>query len=323
MLVNCVAYQEGKKLAEISIEQISTYLALKDCFVWVALKDPSPEEMAKMQEEFNLHPLAVEDANHGHQRTKIEEYEDSIFAVCHLMELDQDGEIKLGEVNIFVGSNYVLTVRNQASHGFAPVRKRCEQEPKLLSHGSAFVFYALLDDIVDSYSPVIQALQTQLEDVEDTLFDSSSSPKEIIHRLYSLKKQLHIAQHVILPFLESTSRLFGGRIPVICAGMQDYYRDIYDHLLRLRKILDICRETITTAIQVSLSMITLSESEVTKKLGSYAALFAIPTMIAGIYGMNFQHMPELTWTYGYPLSLLLMGGIDFLLWRQFKRIGWI
>lgn len=276
-----------------------------------------------MQEEFNLHELAVEDAHHGHQRPKIEEYGDSMFVVLQMIEMREDGELSVGEMDVFVGPNYVLSVRTGAERGFQDVRARCEREPDLLRNGSGFVLYALMDSVVDRYFPIVDALEEELERIEGRIFEQSSSARQVIEELYSLKRRLMIVQHAAAPLLEAVSKLQGGRIPPVCSGMQEYFRDVYDHLQRIVRNIEGRREMVTTAIQVNLAMITLSENEVMKRLASYAALFAVPTMIAGIYGMNFEHIPELEWTFGYPLSLAVMAGADALLWWRFKKAGWL
>lgn len=323
MLINCVAYQDGKKIGDISVEAISDYVNRPECFVWVGLKEPSPGELSIMQKEFGLHDLAVEDARKGHQRPKIEEYGDSLFVVLHVIELNAEGELELGEVDVFIGPNYVLSVRTHAMHGFHEVRARCEREPHLLKHGSAFVLYALMDSVVDRYFPILEALETELVRIEDGIFEKGASARKLIEELYKLKRRLMRLQQAVSPLLEATSKLVGGRTPHICTGMQDYYRDVYDHLLRIVKVVEGRREMVTTAIQVNLAMISVSESETTKRLASYAALFAVPTMIAGIYGMNFDFMPELRWRYGYVAAVASMVVVDVLLWWRFRRAGWL
>ncbi|HWT39537.1 MAG TPA: magnesium/cobalt transporter CorA [Paraburkholderia sp.] len=325
MLINCAAYQDGRKLADIEIDDISVYVAKPECFVWVALKDPGPGELEAMKHEFGLHELAVEDVRHGHQPPKIEEYGDSLFAVMHTIETDDDGEFVIGEVDVFVGSNYVLSVRRGTRHGFQEVRARCEREPQLLKEGSAFVLYALADNVVDRYFPILEAMGTEIEQIEDRIFDKHdlAASRAIIEDLYSLKRRLVTLQHHIEPLLEGISKLTGGRIPAICVGMQAYFRDVYDHLDRIVRTIEGRREIIVTAVQVNLGMISLAENEVTKRLGSFAALFAVPTMIAGIYGMNFQEIPELHFKYGYPICLLAMLLIDVVLYRGFKKANWL
>jgi magnesium transporter len=321
MLVNCVAYQDGRKLADIQKREIRSYLQRPDCFVWVALKEPDAAELAEMQDEFDLHELAVEDARHGHQRPKIEEYGNSLFVVLNTVEVAGD-ELKTGEVDAFVGSNYVLTVRQHSERGFQDVRARCEREPELLRHGSGYVLYALMDAIVDRYAPVLDAVETELEALEEKIF-SGKSPRENIESMYYVKQKLMVLKHAVAPLLEASGRLYGGRVPQVCSGLGDYFRDVYDHLLRLNQSLDTLRDTVTTAIQVNLAMITIGESEVTKRLAAYAALVAVPTMIAGIYGMNFAHMPELGWRFGYPAALAVMAAIDGYLFYRFRKARWL
>jgi magnesium transporter len=321
MLVNCVVYQDGRKLAEIQKREIRAYLERPDCFVWVALRDADAAELAEMQDEFDLHELAVEDARHGNQRPKIEEYGDSLFAVLHTVEVAGD-ELKVGEIDVFIGRNYVLSARQKTERGFQDVRARCEREPELLRHGSGYVLYALMDAVVDRYFPVLDAVETELEALEEQIF-TGKSPRENIESLYYVKQKLMTLKHAAGPLLETSSRLFGGRVPPACAGLGEYFRDVYDHVVRLNQSIDTLRDTVTTAIQVNLAMITIGESEVTKRLAAYAALVAVPTMIAGIYGMNFVLMPELQWAFGYPLALAVMLAIDVYLFHRFRRAGWL
>ena len=326
MLISCVAYQNGRKLADIPIEDISEYVSRPDCFVWVALFEPSTEELDEMAEEFSLHELAVNDARHGHQRPKIEEYGDSLFAVLHTIEREKgpDGQDELvtGEVDMFVGPNYVLTVRHRTHVGFAAVRARTEREPELLKNGSGYVFYAVMDNVVDRYFPVIDALETQLEKIEEHIFERNAA-RSNIQLLYALKQQLMTLKHAVDPLMEATGRLYGGRVPQICAGMNEYFRDVYDHLFRIHASIEGIREMLTTAIQVNLGMISLSDNEVTKKLAAWAAIIAVPTMVAGIYGMNFEYMPELKWTFGYPLAVSVMVAIDIYLYFHFRKLKWL
>ena len=321
MLVNCVAYQDGRKLADIKPDEISDYVSRKDCFVWVALKDPGPGELAAMQHEFDLHELAVEDARHGHQRPKIEEYGDSLFAVLHTVDAT-DTDIEIGEMDVFVSPNYLLTVRSHTEHGFTNVRARCERAPHLLRQGSGSGFYALMDAIVDRYFPVLDALEAQLEAVEGRIF-SGSSTRSNIESLYELKQKLMTLKHAAGPLLEASGKLHGGRVPQVCAGTQEYYRDVYDHLIRINQSIDSLRDMVTTAISVNLSLITLQENETTRRIAAYAALVAVPTMIAGVYGMNFKNMPELSWDFGYPLALFIMAVLDGIAFHRLRRAGWL
>src|SRR3954464_14313081 len=325
MLINCVVYQEGRKLADIDKREISEYLARPGCFVWVALRDATDEELSQMQEEFDLHPLALEDARHGHQRPKIEEYGDMLFVVLHTVEVAAE-ELKTGEVDIFVGRNFVLSVRQRSEQGFLGVRARAEREPELLRNGSGYVLYALMDAVVDRYFPVLDSIEIELETIESQLFlatSSASAARGNIEALYFVKQKLTMLKHATAPLLEYSGKLFGGRVPQVCAGLGEYFRDIYDHLTRINQSIDSARDTVATAIQVNLAMITIGENEVTKRLAAYAALVAVPTMVAGVYGMNFKHMPELDWAWGYPFAVGVMVAIDTFLFTRFRKAGWL
>src|SRR5215468_9594199 len=322
MLINCVVYQDGRKIAEIATDQIHEYLRRPKTFVWVAVHDPAAPELEQLQKEFDLHPLAIEDAQRGHQRPKIEEYGDALFAVLHMIE-PTDGQFQVGEVAIFAGVNYVLSMRSHAQKGFHEVRARCEREPELLRQGSGYVLYALMDAVVDRYFPILDRLEDELDGIEQQIFAREGSPRANIEALYELKQRLMIMKHAVAPLLEGVSALSGGRVPSMCAGMREYFRDISDHLQRLNQTADSIRDTIATAISVNLSMITLQESETMKRLAAYAALVAVPTLIAGIYGMNFQHMPELSWEHGYPVSLISMAVIDLYLFYRFRKAKWL
>jgi magnesium transporter len=321
MLINCAVYQEGQKLSDIPVEDISKWLAKPGCLTWVALRDASLAEMKQMQEEFDLHPLAIEDATHGHQRPKIEEYGDIVFVVMLLLEVHQD-EIKVSEVAIFVGPNFVLSVRNGSKQDFLGVRERCEREPELLKLGSGFVSYALMDAVVDRYFPLVEALESDLDDVEAQIFERGSA-RWNIERLYALKHRSSMLRHAVVPLLEVVGKLHGGRVPAVCVNSQNYFRDVHDHLARINGALDTIRDTITTAIQVNLSLVTIEESEVTKRLAAWAAIFAVSTALAGIWGMNFEFMPELKWKYGYPMALGVIGSIAGILYWRFRRQGWL
>lgn len=321
MLINCTAYQHGRKLADLPIDDISDYLQKPDCFVWVALKDATPEELAQMKQEFGLHELAIEDANHGHQRPKVEEYDDEVFAVMHLIE-EQEGRLQVGEVHVFVGPNYILSVRNRSQQGFLGVRARCEREPKMLAKGSGYVFYALMDAVVDRYFPLIEKLETELEAMEERIFTKGAARLNI-RRLYRLKRKVTLLKHAVTPLMEAAGKLHSGRVPAVCANSRHYFRDVYDHLARINASLDGIRDTIGTAIQVNLSMVTIDQTEVSKRLAAWAGIFAVATAFAGIWGMNFNHMPELQWEYGYLFGLGIIAASSGLLYWRFKKARWL
>ncbi len=321
MLINCVAYQNGVKLADLPTEEISDYLKRTDCFIWVALRDATNAELAEMQEEFGLHDLAIEDAQHGHQRPKIEEYGDTLFVVMHMIGAIHS-ELTVGEVSVFVGRNFILSVRNRSDQDFIGVRERCEREPELLRLGAGFVLYALMDTVVDRYFPVIDDLETQLESIEEHLFDQGAA-RANIEQLYKLKRKVMVLKHAVMPLMEAAGKLHGGRVPPVCATSHEYFRDVYDHLTRINAAIDAVRDTIGTAILVCQSTVSIEQNEINKRLSAWAGIFAVATIFTGMWGMNFQHMPELKLEYGYPLALLVIAATCGFLYYRFKRSGWL
>jgi magnesium transporter len=321
MLIRCVVYKDGRKHADIDVGDIHLYVDQPDCFVWVALFEPDQQALEQMQQEFNLHPLAIEDARKGHQRAKFEEYGDALFTVAHMIE-EVDGELRVGELDIFAGRNYILSVRSGSEKGFQDVRARSEREPHLLRHGSGYVLYALLDAVVDRYFPILDALEVELEQIEERIF-ANTSPRANIETLYAIKQKLMTVKHAVSPLLDAMSNLTGARVPQSCGGLQEYFRDISDHLQRLNQTIETARDTVSTAISVNLSMITLQESETMKRLAAYAALVAVPTLMAGIYGMNFEFMPELHWKYGYFVTLGVMVIVDACLFYRLRKAKWL
>jgi magnesium transporter len=277
--------------------------------------------MVQMKEEFGLHELAVEDAARGHQRPKIEEYGDSLFTIVHTVDLEGDALVT-GELAIFAGPNYVLSVRRDAVKGFLGVRARAEREPHLLSMGSCFVMYALMDAVVDRYFPVVDMLESELETIEDRIF-THGAQRQNVERLYQLKRKGLELRHAVIPLVDAVGSLLGGRAPALAAGVQDYLRDVHDHLIRIAGRLDSIRDTIATAIQVNLAMVSIDESEVNKQLAAWAAIFAVFTAFAGVWGMNFKYMPELEWKWGYPMAIGVMIAVCVYLYRRFRKAGWL
>jgi magnesium transporter len=321
MLINCVLYQDGKRIRDISVDEIGQWIGRGDSFVWVALRDATDDELTAMQRQFNLPELAVEDARHGHQRPKIEEYGDSLFVVLHLVEPAGD-DLNAGEMAIFVGRDYVLSVRNHSEQGFLGVRARCEREPELLRYGASFVLYALMDAVVDRYFPLTDAFELEIESIEAKIFERGAA-RSNVRRLYELKRKLMTLRHAVAPLLEAITKLYGGRVPALCAQTQDYFRDVSDHLHRINATIDSIRDTIGTAIQVNLAMVTIEHGEIGKRLAGWAAIFAVATTIVGIWGMNFEHMPELKWQYGYPLAIGVIAGVCGLMYWYFRRVRWL
>jgi len=246
---------------------------------------------------------------------------ENLFAVIHLLEAGH-GEIEVGEVAVFVGRNYILSVRNRSRQHLLGVRERCEREPELLRQGAGFVLYALMDAVVDRYFPIVDAFETELEGIEEHIFTKGAA-RPNIERLYDLKRRTMVVKHAVAPLLEAVGKLASGRVPPLCAGSREYFRDVYDHLLRINTQLDTLRDTISTAIQVCLSAVTIEQSEIAKRLAAWAGIFAVATAFAGIWGMNFEHMPELKWQYGYAAALGLIVSACGILYFRFRRMGWL
>lgn len=322
MLINSAVYDDGRIVAEPGLEGVGQALQRQSGFVWIALKDPSEEELGRLQDELDLPPLAVEDARKGQQRPKLEEYGDMLFAAMHLLEAGADG-LEVGEVHVFVGPRFIVSVRHRSAQGFLGVRGRAEREPELLRQGPGFVFYALMDAVVDRYFPHMDAVEAELETLEATMFQPHQDRQMVVQQLFELKQRLATLRHAVTPLLEVSSKLHGGRVPVVCKEMQDYFRDVYDHLLRIQASIDAARETIIAATQVNLTLVTIDESHVTKRLAAWAAIFAASTALAGIWGMNFESMPELKWAWGYPMALGAIGLVSGALYWRFKRLKWL
>ncbi len=324
MIVNCTSYKNGKKISDIpahSLKSISDILKDHETIIWLALKEPTQDELDLICEEFNLHFLAIEDVMHGYQRIKIEEYGEVIFTVLRTPEFKND-HLHFGDIYLFVGPQFVISIRKNTDNGFINIRERCEKEPHLLALGSGFIFYALVDTIVDRYFPIVDKLEEEFETLEEKMFQSSSS-KDQIEQLYNFKQTIMRIKHTLNPLIESVGKLYGGRVPKVCSQTQEYFRDVYDHVFRLEQTVDNIRDMLVTAMQVNLNLISLRESETNKRLAAWAALIGFPTMIAGVYGMNFKHMPELEWEYSYPVILILMASLDIYLYFKFKRTGWL
>jgi len=321
MLVNSVAYTMGKKVAELEIGEIARYLEKPDTFIWVGLADPSLEELAALKDALGLHELAVEDMGRGAQRPKIEEYGNRVFLVLQTLEMDQERLVS-GETHIYAGERFLLSVRRRSSVGYAAVRARCEEEPELLRHGTGFVAYALMDFIVDHYFPIVARLEDELNEAEERMFHRAAM-RHTPQLLYRVKRRLMRVRRALLPLLEVDSRLQGSRNPLLNDATRPYFRDVFDHVRRLCDNLESMREMLTTAMQVNLAMIAAAEGDVTKRLAAWGAIIAVPTMVGGVYGMNFKHMPELDWVYGYPLAMGLTLAACAFLYYRFKKAGWL
>jgi magnesium transporter len=290
MLVNCVVYQEGKKLADIKQSEIHDYLAKPGCFVWVALRDASDPEIEEMRQQFDLHELSVEDARHGHQRPKIEEYGSEIFTVLHVVEIAGE-ELHVGESTSSPGRTTCCRSATAPSRASSACARAASASPSCCATARATCSTRSWTRWWTAISRCSTAIETELEAIEGRIF-ANTLPRANIEALYYVKQKVTTLKHATAPLMESVGKLYGGRVPMVCQGLGEYFRDVYDHLVRLNQSLDSLRDTINTALQVNLAMITIGESEVTKRLAAYAALVAVPTMIAGVYGMNFKNMPS-------------------------------
>jgi len=321
MVVNCAAYAGGARVANIPVEEISEVLKTPDQFVWVGLYEPDEPLLRRVQGEFGLHDLAVEDALRAHQRPKLEEYGEGFFIVLRTAQR-VDGRIELGETHLFVGPRYLVTVRHGASLSYAEVRARCESTPRLLKKGPGFVLYAVMDFVVDHYFPIVDALDDALDDLEEQIFRGEPD-RTAIESIYDLKRDLLLLKRAVSPLVDVCNRLMRTDSPLIPDDTRPYLRDVYDHVIRINETVDTLRELVTSALEAKLSLISVGQNEVTKRLAAWAAILAVPTMIAGIYGMNFEFMPELHWQYGYLVVMGAMGAICGLLYWQFKRVDWL
>ena len=323
MIVNCVAYAEGRKLSDLTLENIPALLQdPADAFVWLELREPDEALMGRIQALFGLHELAAEDAHRAHQRPKAERYGDCLFVALRTAQL-RDGQVDFGETHLFIGPHYLVSVRHGASLPYAPVRTRCEGNPKLLATGPGFVLYAILDFVVDQYFPILDGVEDTVEQLEERFFKGDFSPEDT-NLLYELKRDLVGLRRAVAPLVEVSNYLLTDAFAShISSEIRIYLRDVCDHALRINETVDTLRETLMMTLQISLSLSATRQNEATKKLAGWGALLAIPTMVFSIYGMNFKLMPELNWPYGYPA---LMGGVAMiclLLYRSLQKSGWL
>jgi magnesium transporter len=320
-VVNCAAYAGGRRVADVEIEDISEVLKQEDCFIWVGLHEPGEALLRQVQQEFDLHDLAIEDAHSAHQRPKLERYGNALFVVLRTAQMQQE-HIHLGETHIFVGPRYIVSVRHGSSLSYTAVRARCEATPQLLCKGPGFVLYALMDFIVDQYFPIVETLEERLEALEEHIFGETVS-RETTTRIYQLKRSLLEVKRAVSPLIDMCNRLMRFDLELIPEDARPYFRDVYDHVIRLNEMVDITRELLASALEANLALISVAQNEVMKKLGGWVAIIAVPTMVAGIYGMNFDMMPELRSPLGYPLTIAGMLAACSFLYVYFKRSGWL
>jgi magnesium transporter len=321
MVIGCAAYEGGRRVAEVDIDETRPLDTGNGRFVWIGLHEPDEALLRKVQRRFGLHDLAVEDAHRAHQRPKLEIYGDSIFIVLRTAQL-QAGRIQCGETHIFAGRGYVVTVRHGSSQSYAEVRARCENAPAMLTMGESFVVYSVMDFVVDNYFPVIHTLEGEMDELEDAVF-AQRSDRAHVERLYELRHELMLLKRAVSPMQEVCNRVMRFDVPLIDRAMHPYFRDVQDHVMRVVESVDGLRETLIAALEANLLFASVQQNDVTKKLAGWAAILAVPTAIAGIYGMNFEHMPELKSPWGYPAVLLVIAALCLFLYYRFRRAGWL
>jgi len=319
----CAAYENGRKTGDVEIEDISDVLLLDGPFVWIGLFEPSAPLMLKIREEFDLHELAVEDALRAHQRPKLEEYGNSLFVVLRTVE-SHEGQLALGETHVFVGPRYVVSVRHGASKPYGSVRSRCESTPQHLAKGPGFVLYAIMDYVVDQFFPAVEEIEEALGCIEEAVFTGSGTDsRETMAAIYERKRDLAAIKHAVSPLVDVCNRLVRFDAALIPEDTRPYFRDVYDHVIRVNERLDHLREMLNTLLEANLALVSVHQNDVTKRLAAWAAIIAVPTMIAGIYGMNFRFMPELDARYGYPAAMAGMATLCAFLYWRLRKAGWL
>ncbi|MFT4155366.1 magnesium/cobalt transporter CorA [Parafilimonas sp.] len=321
-IVNCVAYKNGVRTTEVPLNKVHEELEDTNQFVWIGLHEPSAEVMHKVQQEFNLHDLAVEDAQKAHQRPKIELYGDIVFIVLRTAQKNAQGHIDFGETHFFVGKNFIVVIRHGSTVAYKEVRSRCETMPDLLCKGQSFVLYAIMDFIVDRYFPVVEELENDLEDIEDKIFKEKPS-RETTEQIYQLKRELLEVKRAVSPLIDICTRLMRPDIKNISTETHAYFRDVNDHALRINEMVDNTRELLNSALEANFSLISISQNDTSKKFAGWAAIIALPTMVAGFWGMNFKFMPEAESEYGFYSIILLTVIACIALYFLFRRSGWL
>jgi magnesium transporter len=322
MIVDTAVYENGSRRPG-KLELEDAYEACRDgkSFVWIELQEPSEEEFDSVVREFNLHELAVEDAIQAHQRPKLDVYDEGLLVVLKAVRyVESEERVALGEILVFVGDGFVITVRHGET-SLDDVRHHLEQRPELLRLGPAAALYAIVDRVVDDYGPVIVAFEQDIADVEADVFsDERATPAK---RIYAVKREVLKLYAAIAPLVEPVERLEQSEWELVPEKLRPYFRDVKDHLIRYMREVEGFRELLTSILAANLTQVSVRQNEDVRKISAWAAIVAVPTLITGIYGMNFEHMPELGWTFGYPLVLAVMAVACLLLHRTFKRAGWL
>jgi magnesium transporter len=322
MIVDMAVYQDGARRPG-KLELGDAYEACRDgkSFAWIELQDPSEEEFDSVLREFNLHELAVEDAIQAHQRPKLDVYDSGLLMVLKTVRyVESEERLEFGEILVFVGDGFIITVHHGKT-SLQDVRLQLERRPQLLRLGPAAALHAIVDRVVDDYAPVITALEQDIADVEADVFsDERATPPK---RIYSMKRQVLKLYSAIAPLVEPLDRLEQGDLELVPDELRPYFRDVEDHLIRYVREVEAFREMLTSVLAANLTQVSVRQNEDVRKISAWAAIIAVPTLITGIYGMNFDHMPELGWTFGYPLAVAVMAAVCLFLYTSFRRAGWL
>ncbi len=323
MIVDCAIYENGvRRDGKVELAHAYDERHEPGKFVWIGLYEPTEAEFDSLRREFALHPLAVEDAIHAHQRPKLEVYEDMVFLVLKTARyVDPTEVIELGEVLVFLGDDFLITVRHGEASSLGEVRETLDAHPQRLKHGPSSALHAILDRIVDDYQPAIEGLDKDIDEVEEQLFSGERvNPAE---RIYRLQREVLSFRKATAPLVEPVDKLARGHYMQIHPEIRDYFRDVNDHLIRIRDQLDALRDLLSSSLQANLAQVAVRQNEDMRKISAWVAIAAVPTAIAGIYGMNFKHMPELRWEFGYPAVIAFMAIICTFLYFRFRRSGWL
>lgn len=314
-------YAGGRRVRDIAIEEAGAWAGKNGGIVWIGLREPSTDLLRRVQAELHLHELAIEDAGKAHQYPKVERYGDALFVVARTAQVIE-GKIAFGETHIFVGKGYVVSVRHGPSTSYGAVRERVESCPTSLAQGEDYILYSILDFIVDNYTPVVETVQREADELEDGVLNKTLS-ESAVDRLYSLRRELLRLRKAVAPLVDVCHRLEHADESLIEPRMQPFFRDVSDHIRRVQEEIDSLREVLAFAFEASLMAGQAQQNAVTRKLAAWAAILAVPTAVAGIYGMNFQNMPELHWHYGYYAVIGAIAALCGWLYLRFKRYGWL
>ena len=321
MIVDYAVYEQGRRLpGPFELEELYERSRQREAFAWIGLQEPTAEELDSVAREFELHELAVEDALNAHQRPKLERYGDSFLMVLKTACVPDGQTIDWGEILVFVGAEFVISVRH-AKVQLHDVRLQLEQRPDLLAHGPTAALWGIVDRVVDDYGPVVEALEAATAAVEGEVF--SGARANPVAQIYQLKREVLRLSGAVYPLLDPLDRIVQATGNAVPEEMRPYFRDVHDHLLKLAGRVHELREALTSVLTANLTQASFRQNEDVRKISAWAAIVAVPTLITGIYGMNFEHMPELTWKLGYPLAIALMAVICLTLYHRFRRIGWL